>query len=156
MRLHELQAGERLILGGGLGLGLFGLAGFGLALIGLAKPIVLLVLLGGLLVWLIWRGPLRTRREDLKELIRDWKETILATSVWVRVALVVAILLTFLLALAPPVEAFDALLYHLTVPALWLRDGGLRLVNIPHYWFPSLIEGIFVWPMALGVIPPLS
>ncbi|MGD0610762.1 MAG: glycosyltransferase family 39 protein [Anaerolineales bacterium] len=150
LRLLELQAGERLVLGSGLGLALFGLAGFGLALIDLAKPVVLLVLLGGLLVWLIWRGQLRTRREDLKELIRDWKETILATPVWVRAAIALAILLTFLLALAPPVEAFDALLYHLTVPALWLRDGGLRLVDIPHYWFPSLIEGIFVWPMALG------
>jgi len=47
---------EQLLLGTGLGLGIFGMAGFGLATAGMAKPLVLLALLGGLLTWLIWRG----------------------------------------------------------------------------------------------------
>jgi hypothetical protein len=141
---------ERLILGTGLGLGVFGLAGFGLAAAGVAKPVVFLVLLGGFLAFLVWRGQLQLLEKDVRMLVKTWKESILASPVWVRLAITLAFLLTFLLALAPPVEAFDALFYHLTVPAMWLKDGGLKLVNMPHYWFPELVEGIFVWPMALG------
>ena len=39
------DSGERLLLGTGLGLGIFGLLGFGLAAAGAAKPIILLILL---------------------------------------------------------------------------------------------------------------
>jgi 4-amino-4-deoxy-L-arabinose transferase-like glycosyltransferase len=54
------------------------------------------------------------------------------------------------MALLPPADAFDALLYHLRVPELWLQDGGLRTYNIPHYWFPGLVEGIYFWGLGLG------
>jgi hypothetical protein len=149
-RLVSLEEGEGLLLGSGLGLGLFGLAGFGLALAGLARAAILFVLLVGVLIWLAWRGHLQVLRSNLHALRQVWKGAVSEAPVWVRVAIILAVLLVFLLALAPPVEAFDALFYHLTVPAMWLRDSGLQLVNIPHYWFPALVEGIFVWPMGLG------
>lgn len=150
LHLAAITGIEKMLLGTGLGLGIFGLAGFGLATAGIAKPMALLALLGGLLTWLIWRGQSQFLYEDFRILLRTWKEFLREAPVWVRVAIVLAFLLVFLLALAPPVEAFDALLYHLSVPAMWLKDGGLKLVNMPHYWFPELVEGIFVWPMALG------
>ena len=87
---------------------------------------------------------------DYHQLILNLKDSAQAAPAWIPWFAVSAAVLTFLLALAPPVEAFDALLYHLTVPAWWLKDGGLRLVNMPHYWFPSLVEGMFVWPLAFG------
>jgi hypothetical protein len=36
---------------------------------------------------------------------------------------------------------------------MWLRDGGIHLVNMPPYWFPSLVEGLFVWPLAMRSDP---
>jgi hypothetical protein len=151
-RLHltSITGIEQFLLGTGLGLGIFGLAGFGLAATGMAKPMALLALLGGLLGWLIFRGQSQILYKNLRILLQTWKESSREAPFWVRVALVLAFLLVFLLALAPPVEAFDALLYHLSVPAMWLKDGGLKLVNMLQYWFPGLVEGIFVWPMALG------
>jgi len=116
----------------------------------MAKPGVLLALLVGLLAWLVWRGHPQILCRNLRVFLQTWKESSREAPVWVRIAIVLAFLLIFLLALAPPVEAFDALFYHLAVPSMWLKEGGLNLVNMPHYWFPDLIEGIFVWPMALG------
>jgi hypothetical protein len=150
LRLPALSDAERLLFGAGLGLGIFGLAGFGLASIGMAKPVIILVILVGLLAWLIWRGQILLLQNHLKLLLQTWKASILTAPLWMRLAILLAFFLVFILALAPPVEAFDALLYHLTVPAMWLSDGGIKLVNMPHYWFPELIEGIFVWPMSLG------
>ena len=150
LRLAAITEAEQLILGTGLGLGIFGLSGFGLATAGMAKPMVLLALLGGLLALLIWRCQPQSLYRNFRVLLQTWKESALEAPAWVRWAMVLAFLLVFLLALAPPVEAFDALLYHLTVPTMWLKDGGLKLVNMPHYWFPELVEGVFVWPMALG------
>jgi hypothetical protein len=151
-RLHLVAVTdvEKLVIGAGLGLGIFGLVGFGLATVGIAKPLVLLALLGGLLTWLVWRGRIQSLLKSFKVFIKTWIESRCEAPIWVRVAIVLAFSLVLLLALAPPVEAFDALLYHLSIPAMWLKDGGLILFNMPHYWFPHLIEGIFIWPMALG------
>lgn len=149
-KLDQLHEMDRLVLGCGLGLGVFSLAGFGLAVIGLAKPIVLSALLIALLAWLGLKGHLRSLLSDMGTLRHNWKEALKESPPLLRIAIPVAVFLVILLALAPPVEAFDALLYHLTMPAMWLEDGGLRLVNLSSYWFPALVEGIFVWPMGLG------
>jgi Dolichyl-phosphate-mannose-protein mannosyltransferase len=145
-----LTEAERLLLGTGLGLGIFGLAGFGLSAAGLGKPAVLLALLAGVLVWLVWRGGLRSFHRNIETLMQAWKESVQQAPVWVRLGAALAFLLALLLAMAPPVEAFDALLYHLAVPAMWLKAGSLQLVDMPHYWFPQLVEGMFAWPLALG------
>ena len=145
-----LEPVERLLLGCGLGLGWLGLAGYGLAAAGLARPIILAPILLLIWIWLAFRGRLSRLRSDVSALAAALRDSSAGLPFWLPLACQMALLLTFLLALAPPSEGFDSLLYHLTVPALWLRDGGLSLVNIPHYWYPSLVEGLFVWPMALG------
>jgi 4-amino-4-deoxy-L-arabinose transferase-like glycosyltransferase len=150
LRLPAMTEVEQLLLGTGTGLGIFGLTGFGLAAAGLAKPVLLLALLGGSLAWLIWRRQIPAIYKIFRLVRHTWKETSREMPAWVWGAVMLALLLIFLLALATPAEAFDALLYHLAVPAMWLKAGGLQLVNMPHYWFPQLVEGIFAWPMALG------
>ena len=145
-----LEPVERSLLAAGLGLGVLGLAGFGLAAAGLAKPYFLAPILILLLGWLAFTRQLSAARSDAAALAAALRASSAGLPLWMPLAGGVAFLLTFLLALAPPSEGFDALLYHLAVPALWLRDGGLSLVNIFPYWFPSLVEGLFVWPLGLG------
>jgi hypothetical protein len=141
---------ERLLLGTGLGLGVFGLAGFGLAVLGWASPPVLLAILFGMLIWQFLRGAVPAVLEDIHTLATALRDSCQGLPFWMPFAGVITAILTFILALAPPADGFDALFYHLPVPEMWLRDGGLRLFNMPHYWFPSLVEGLFVWPLALG------
>lgn len=140
---------ERLLLGTGLGLGVLGLLGFSLAALGVAYPPLLLGLLVLLLVWQSWRGGAYQVGEAARELF-----SMLATPAgqpgWMPAMAVVALALTFLQALAPPADGFDSLFYHLPVPLMWLRDGGLRVMDMSPYWYPSLAQGMFVWPLALG------
>ena len=141
---------ERFLLGSGLGLGLFGLAGFGLAVMGWAKPAVLLSILAFLLFWQVMRGIFSVAWSDLRTTFSALKASSRTMPFWMPLAAGIAFFLTFIQSLAPAADGFDALLYHLTIPAWWLRDGGLRLVELLPYWYPNLIEGIFLWPMGLG------
>ena len=146
-----LDPGEQALLGTGLGLGFFGLLGFGLAASGLARPVVLIPLLVGLGILAGWKGWLRQAKGDFSSLWQALSSPVEAGTKWIPWLAGAALLLSFLLAFAPPADSFDALFYHLTVPAAWLRDGGLAAPQIiPHYWFPELVEGVFVWGLALG------
>lgn len=142
---------ERLVFGSAFGLGIFGLAGFGLAGLGLAKAGILWIILLVLTVSSILTGKLKQVWRDATHAARELKTSAGGVASWIPMSVGIACLLAFILSLAPPIEDFDALFYHLTVPSWWLRDGGLSLVSIPHYWFPQIVEGSFVWPMALGV-----
>jgi 4-amino-4-deoxy-L-arabinose transferase-like glycosyltransferase len=141
---------ERFLLGTGLGLGIFGLAGFGLAIIGWARLPVLLVILLGMLIWQLFRGAIPAVLDAVRALAVTLRDSCQGVPFWMPFAAAITAILTFILALAPPADAFDALIYHLAVPELWLRDGGLRLFDMPPYWFPSLVEGLNVWPLVLG------
>lgn len=141
---------ERLLLGTGLGLGVLGLAGFGLAVIGWAKFPVLLAILFGMLIWQLLRGAVPAVLDGTYSLAAALRDSCRGLPFWMPVAGAATAILTFILALAPPADAFDALFYHLAVPELWLRDGGLRLFDMPPYWFPSLVEGLNIWPLVLG------
>ena len=58
--------------------------------------------------------------------------------------------LPLILALAPPVH-FDALVYHLTMPAAYLQVG--RVIHLDWIRFsgmPQVVEMLFTWAMALG------
>jgi hypothetical protein len=62
--------------------------------------------------------------------------------------LVATLSLSLLLALAPPIS-FDALLYHLVGPKLYIQEHRIWAVdNFPLY-FPSLMEMLFTWGMLL-------
>ena len=145
----EILPTQRLILSTGFGLGLLGLLGFGLAVIGFAHSWFLLVLLIGILIWSGWRRYLSLAWNDLHNLWTELTASSHSAPAWIAWFALVELIFAFLLSLAPPVEAFDGLFYHLVVPTWWLRDGGIQLVNMPHYWFPSLMEGMFLWPLSL-------
>jgi hypothetical protein len=145
-----LDNGERLFLGTGLGLGIFGIIGFGLAAAGAAKPVVLLTLLIVIPLLGIWRGWWRQVEEDAKSVGQVLRSSTERGVKWIPWLAGIALFLSFILAFAPPADSFDALLYHLAVPALWLKDGGLAVGKIlPVYWYPGLVEGAYVWGLAL-------
>jgi hypothetical protein len=139
-----------LLLAGGLGLGELGLLGFILAAMGAAQFLILLGVQIFFLVWFIRRGTMTEIFAWLGEFRTLMKTSGSRVPRWMTGAGIAAVILTFLMTFLPPVEAYDALLYHLTVPDLWIRDTGLRAYNIPPYWFPSLGEGAFVWGLGLG------
>ena len=134
----------------GIGLGELGLLGFILAATGASNFLILLTAQLLLLAWSKWKGILASVFSLIKIFISQFRPSLSILPLWMRWAAMLAVTLTFLMTLLPPADAFDALLYHLTVPDLWLQDGGLRQYNIPHYWFPGLVEGMYVWGLGLG------
>ena len=139
-----------LALACGIGLGEFGLLGFILAATGASDFFLLLAAQLVLFGWSIWRGMLPCIFSLIKSSIQQIRSSASFLPRWMRWAAIIGVTVTFLRTLLPPADAFDALLYHLTMPELWLRDGGLRAYNFPHYWFPGLVEGIFFWGLGLG------
>ncbi|GAB4579664.1 MAG: hypothetical protein Fur0022_24020 [Anaerolineales bacterium] len=67
------------------------------------------------------------------------------------IALGTAILLgwTLFTALAPPLK-FDALVYHLTLPQIYLTAGRIDYQPTIFWGMPQLMEMLFTWGMALG------
>jgi hypothetical protein len=144
------QDASFLALACGVGLGELGLLGFILAAIGASNFFLLLTVQVLILGWSIGNGMFRSVFSLIKNSITQIRSSVSILPFWMKWCGIIAVTLTFLMALLPPADAFDALLYHLTVPELWLQDGGLRAYNIPHYWFPGLVEGIYFWGLGLG------
>ncbi len=144
------QDASLLALACGVGLGELGLLGFILAAMGASEFFLLLAVQGLVLSWSIWSGRLRRVLSLVRNSITQIGSSASLLPRWMQWAVILTITLNFLMAMLPPADAFDALLYHLTVPKLWLQDGGLRAYNIPHYWFPGLVEGIYFWGLGLG------
>lgn len=137
---------ERVCLSAGVGLGLLGLVGLGLALLGWTEwP----VLLGGQTLLLL--VGLRHTRERLEDVSFIGQPKVLSRThlLW-GVALGLPLLYAVMLGLTPPADGFDALFYHLAWPSWVLYTGGLRPFDTPHFWFPHLVEGVFLWAMGLG------
>ncbi len=139
-----------LILAGGLGMGELGLLGFAFAALGIAKFPMLLGIQIILLGWFVWRGAITQIFGQIGKLVILIKASGSNVPRWMRWAAAFALAITFLRTFLPPAEAYDALFYHLTVPQLWLNDGGLRTYDFLQYWFPGLAEGVYVWGMGLG------
>ena len=137
------QDAALLALACGIGLGELGLLGFVLAAIGVSDFFLLLATQLLILGWSAWKGILLSVFSLAQNSIVQIQSSLSLLPRWMRWAVILAVTLTFFRTLLPPADAFDALLYHLTVPDLWLRDGGLRLYNIPHDWFPGLVEGMY-------------
>ena len=144
------QDAALLALACGIGLGELGLLGFVLAAIGVSDFFLLLATQLLILGWSAWKGILLSVFSLAQNSIVQIQSSLSLLPRWMRWAVILAVTLTFFRTLLPPADAFDALLYHLTVPDLWLRDGGLRLYNIPHYWFPGLVEGMYFWGLGFG------
>jgi len=149
--LPECSPIERVIFGSAIGMGIFGLAGFGLAIIGWATQIILLALLTVATVYFIYSSKLRNAWTNISQLAIEIRESARSAKSWVPAAAGISIGLALLMGLAPPIEDFDALLYHLAVPSWWIRDGGLFLSTTVGYWVPHIVEGSFVIPLVFGV-----
>ncbi len=148
--LPDMAPAERLILGTALGMGIFGLTGFFLATSGLATQRILMIILLLLTGYFVLTGITKQVWNDVLHLKSELSASTVGVARWIPLIVEVSFGLAFLLCLAPPAEDFDALSYHLTVPAWWLRDHGLTQVGIPQFWFPQIVEGSFIWPMVLG------
>jgi len=136
---------ERLVFSAGLGLSLISLLTLGLGLVGLLQRWLFwaLLLAGGLLLWSeIRRLALALRHARRPRWHGAWN-----TSLGLFVA--ASLLLTLLLALAPPV-AWDALTYHLVGPARYLQAQRLTFEFDNYYlFFPQFSEMLFTAGMAL-------
>ena len=140
LRLAGLSPGDRIVLGGGLGLGIMGLLAFGLGLVGITSRWLILSLLAVLTISL-WR-------EIAAALggIRTLKRPGAGVTMYVGITL----LLALLAALMPPTD-WDGLFYHLTGPSWALSAGriGPPQANLPHLCFPGLMESLFMLAMML-------
>ncbi|MBK9053379.1 MAG: glycosyltransferase family 39 protein [Chloroflexi bacterium] len=132
-----------IVLSIGLGWGAMGLLMLALGALQLYRPVVFTGLAVGLSLvaapsWWSWLKLLRPR-------LRQWSRP----SPLVLFYLLVVIGVALTTALLPP-TSWDGLFYHLKGPKLYLQAGGLiGGIDIPHLSFPSLLEMVFLWAIAL-------
>jgi hypothetical protein len=148
--LKSLDEVDRLLLGLGVGLGGLGLLGLVLSAAQLARGPIFFFLLLFLTAFFVFTKDLGLLRADLRSFATHWNLSFSQYHFFSKLALILIFTFSFLLTLVPQFEAFDALLYHLAQPARVLQDGGLPLVDIPHFWFPNLTENVYLWALALG------
>lgn len=149
--LPEDDTIESLILGTAIGMGIWGLSGFGLAITGMAKPITFLVISLALTGYFAFSGKLAQIWKSIRYMAENFHASAKILHRWIPISLFIAMGLSFLMGLAPPIDDFDALSYHLAVPDRWLRDSGLIPNQVPTYWYPHIVEGSFIPPMVFGV-----
>ncbi len=143
---------ERILLSAGLGLGLLGLAGFILGVLGWTHPAVLIGIQVSMFLLFWGRKGFHAVKSDLQSFAKKWRAGMAVTPAWIKVALFATLLFAFILALAPPGEAFDALFYHLVGPERFLSGEGMQPSSVPHFWFPALPEGVFLWAQGMGSV----
>jgi hypothetical protein len=161
--LAGLLAGEtpalRLSLSAGLGLGLLSLAALGLGLAGALHPAAAwgLVLVLGVLL----RRELRASAADLRTTLSGSNPVLRSGDRfqgWLAVYMAGSLTVALLAALAPP-TGWDALVYHMTGPRLFLEAGRVgHPIDLPYLGFPQLAEMQFALGMLLlgdGVAPLL-
>ena len=139
--LSFTSPGEGLVFAAGIGLGILSLFTLGLGLLGLFYPWLFYALSLGLALLLL---------PQILSLLKHMTQLRLSSRppLLIGLYLVATLSLSFLLALAPPLS-FDALLYHLVGPKLYIQEHRIWAVdNFPLY-FPSLMEMLFTWGMLL-------
>lgn len=140
---------DYLILGTGLGLGIFGLLGYGFASFGLASPIILITILFGIFIWICVSKIYIDLLSSVTSFFQMLKQSKSEVPVWLAWAITAGIFLAFFFALLPPAEGFDGLFYHLALPERLLADGKILPYAVPQFWFPGLMQGNFIWALAL-------
>lgn len=150
LKLHSMLSYQKIIFSFGFGMGVLGIFGFLFAVTGLGNQWFLLAVLI-IIFFATWSKYKNLILEDYQVTIKIFIRSIQYAPRWIPVFSAITFFFSFLLALAPPIEAFDGLLYHLTVPTWWLRDGSVQLVDLHPYWYPSLLEGMFVFPLAFNL-----
>jgi len=139
--LSFTSPGEGLVFAAGMGLGILSLITLGLGLLGLLYPWLFYALSLGLALLLL---------PQILSLLKRATRLRLPSRppLFIGLYLVATLSLSLLLAFAPPIS-FDALLYHLVGPKLYIKEHRIWAVdNFPLY-FPSLMEMLFTWGMLL-------
>jgi hypothetical protein len=139
-----------LLLGSGIGLGTLGLLGLLFAVLHLANATILTIFQIVLAIFFLFRGDAGKLGADLRTLAIEIHVSFSQYSSFTKFVLGLSALLSFLLTLVPPFEAFDALLYHLTLPATILKNGGLLAINNSPFWHPGLTENVYLWALGMG------
>lgn len=136
----------RLVISTGLGLGSLSLLVQAVGLLGLLRPVPVLGLLL-VLGFAFWRDLWASLR-DLRGV--QWPRPANGFQRWLLVYAAVSLLLTFLIALAPP-TGWDTLVYHLTGPRFFVESGRfVHPVDLPYLGFPQLGEMHFTLGLLLG------
>lgn len=150
LRFNAQDSIDHLLLSFGVGLGALGLLGLFFSAIQLASKNVLTVIQIALVLFFLWRREFGSLGFDLRTLRSSLNIAFSQYSFFTKLAIISLLIFSFLLTLVPPFEAFDALLYHLTLPATILQHGGLQAFNNPPFWFPSLSENVYLWALGMG------
>ena len=139
--LSFASLGESLIFSAGIGLGILSLLTLGLGLLGLLYPWLFYALSLGLALLLL---------PQILSLLKGATQFRLPSRppLFIGLYLVATLSLSFLLALAPPIS-FDALLYHLVGPKLYIQEHRIWAVDNFALYHPSLVEMLFTWGMLL-------
>lgn len=139
---------ERLVFGLGLGLAALGYSVMALGFAGLLRPLWMIALGAGLLLWQVLRP---------QSLVAAWQAARSTVTrprgrfEWLMAAAALASLaLTLIWALAPP-YAFDAAVYHLRQVSLYLAEHSIFVpVDSAYAGFPGLWQMLFAFGAALG------
>ncbi len=143
VRGDEGDSRATLALRAGMGLGLLAIIQLALAAVGALSPLISwgawIIAVGYLIATGRWR-----------EWAAAWRWPGDAASRWLVLFCGLALGGALLQALAPP-TAWDALVYHLTAPKLYLQAGRLTgAVDLPYLGFPQWGEMLFLWLLPVG------
>ncbi|MDD5628109.1 MAG: phospholipid carrier-dependent glycosyltransferase, partial [Elusimicrobia bacterium] len=139
--LRGPEEGAKTVVGMTLGLGLLSLSALALAALGLFRTWTLCALLA--VLWLAGFSELRAALRGCR-LPDPWRSRPLAAA-----GILGALGLTFWLTWVPP-HQYDSLVYHLALPAAYLRAGGLTAADLPVFaHFPQNGEMLFTVALAL-------
>ena len=142
----DMTPASQLVWAAAVGLGAVSLVGLALGAVGLLRPWLLwLLLVAGLSIVGRWFwGGVRAAWADPTWRPQSQFEAFLAGYCGLTMIFALA------WALAPPV-AWDGLVYHLTVPKLFLATGRVsHPLDLPYMGFPQLLEMLFAWGMGLA------
>lgn len=138
---------ERLAMQAAAGLGLLGIAWLAIGVTGGFRAVIAWALLGTL------------HGMNRKEITAWLKEFAAIKVLWLEAGrfgkllaagLLAIFLLNLFVAAAPPV-AFDTLVYHLTLPKLYIAAGSFRYIPQIMFWgMPQTGEMLYTWAMLLG------
>ena len=109
-----------------------------------------LLIWGTCLILLIFlRKHIQSWWSSHRELMDYWRQSDLFGK-FVAAGIAIILFLTFFPALAPPIK-FDALVYHLSLPELYIQNSKMIYVPGNAYWgMPQLGEMLYTWGIALG------
>jgi hypothetical protein len=150
LRFEGQDSIDHLLFSFGIGLGFLGLLGLFFSVIQLANENILTFVQISLGLFFLLRNDFRNLRADLSTLASGLNRSFSQYGLFTKLAILLPLTFSFLLTFVPPFEAFDALLYHLSLPARILQHGGLQAFDIVPFWFPSLSENVYLWALGMG------